>query len=66
MHALRRVSAFFGAAAPLGCVIFIRMLIAPLVGSVANFPVLWYDKFNKSEFAMRRTNYIVKNLYTFF
>ena len=55
-----------GAAAPLGCVIFIRMLIAPLVGSVANFPVLWYDKFNKSEFAMRRTNYIVKNLYTFF
>ena len=39
-----------GAAAPLGCVIFIRMLIAPLVGSVANFPVLWYDKFNKLEF----------------
>ena len=25
----------------------IRVLIALLVGSVANFPVLWYDKFNK-------------------
>ena len=59
-------SLFRGVAAPLGCVIFIRMLIALLGGSVANFPVLWYDKFNKSEFAMRRINYIVKNLYTFF
>lgn len=46
--------------------ILVRMLIALLVGSVANFPVLWYDKFNKSEFAMRGINYIVKNLYTFF
>ena len=55
-----------GVAAPLGCVIFIRMLIALRGGSVANFPVLWYDKFNKSEFAMRGINYIVKNLYTFF
>ena len=43
-------SLFRGVAAPLGCVIFIRMLIALLGGSVANFPVLWYDKFNKSEF----------------
>ena len=43
-------SLFRGVAALLGCVIFIRMLIALLGGSVANFPVLWYDKFNKSEF----------------
>ena len=34
------------------CVIFIRMLIALLGGSVANFPVLWYDKFNKLESVM--------------
>ena len=60
------VSLFRGVAAPLGCVIFIRMLIALLGGSVANFPVLWYDKFNKFKFAMRGINYIVKNLYTFF
>ena len=46
-------SLFRGAAAPLGCVILVRMLIALLVGSVANFPVLWYDKFNKSEFVER-------------
>ena len=46
------VSLFRGAAAPLGCVIPVRILIALLVGSVANFPVLWYDKFNKLEFAM--------------
>ena len=45
-------SLFRGVAAPLGCVILVRMLIAPLVGSVANFPALWYDKFNKLEFAM--------------
>ena len=45
------VSLFRGAAAPLGCVIPVRILIALLVGSVANFPVLWYDKFNKLEFA---------------
>ena len=38
------VSLFRGIAAPLGCVIFIRMLIALLVGSVANFPALWYNK----------------------
>ena len=41
-----------GVAAPLGCVIFIRMLIALLGGSVANFPALWYDKFNKLESVM--------------
>ena len=46
------VSLSRGVAAPLGCVILVRMLIAPLVGSVANFPALWYDKFNKLEFAM--------------
>ena len=46
------VSLFRGIAAPLGCVIFIRMLIALLVGSVANFPALWYDKFNKLESVM--------------
>ena len=45
-------SLFRGVAAPLGCVIFIRMLIALLVGSVANFPALWYDKFNKLESVM--------------
>ena len=45
-------SLFRGVAAPPGCVILVRMLIALLVGSVANFPVLWYDKFNKLEFAM--------------
>ena len=38
-----------GVAAPLGCVILVRMLIALLGGSVANFPALWYDKFNKLE-----------------
>ena len=41
-----------GVAAPLGCVIFIRMLIALLGGPVANFPALWYDKFNKLESVM--------------
>ena len=41
-----------GVAAPLGCVILVRMLIALLVGSVANFPALWYDKFNKLESVM--------------
>ena len=46
------VSLFRGIAAPLGCVIFIRMLIALLGGSVANFPALWYDKFNKLESVM--------------
>ena len=46
------VSLSRGVAAPLGCVILVRMLIALLGGSVANFPVLWYDKFNKLEFAM--------------
>ena len=45
-------SLFRGVAALLGCVIFIRVLIAPLVGSVANFPALWYDKFNKLESVM--------------
>ena len=45
-------SLFRGVAAPLGCVIPVRMLIALLGGSVANFPALWYDKFNKLEFAM--------------
>ena len=34
------------------CVIPVRILIAPLVGSVANFPALWYDKFNKLESVM--------------
>ena len=37
---------------PMGCVIFIRMLIALLGGSVANFSALWYDKFNKLESVM--------------
>ena len=46
------VSLFRGAAAPLGCVILVRMLIALLGGSVANFPALWYDKFNKLESVM--------------
>ena len=41
-----------GVAAPLGCVIFIRMLIALLGGPVANFPALWYDKFDKLESVM--------------
>ena len=41
-----------GVAAPLGCVILVRMLIALLGGSVANFPALWYDKFNKLESVM--------------
>ena len=45
-------SLFRGVAAPLGCVIFIRMLIALLGGPVANFPALWYDKFNKLESVM--------------
>ena len=45
-------SLFRGVAAPLGCVILVRMLIALLVGSVANFPALWYDKFNKLESVM--------------
>ena len=46
------VSLFRGVAAPLGCVILVRMLIALLGGSVANFPALWYDKFNKLESVM--------------
>ena len=46
------VSLFRGVAAPLGCVVFIRMLIALLGGPVANFPALWYDKFNKLESVM--------------
>ena len=41
-----------GVAAPLGCVILVRMLIALLGGLVANFPALWYDKFNKLESVM--------------
>ena len=41
-----------GVAAPLGCVILVRMLIALLGGPVANFPALWYDKFNKLESVM--------------
>ena len=45
-------SLFRGVAAPLGCVILVRMLIALLGGSVANFPALWYDKFNKLESVM--------------
>lgn len=49
---LRRVSASSSNAAPLGCVILIRMLIALLGGPVANFPALWYDKFNKLESVM--------------
>ena len=46
------VSLSRGVAAPLGCVILVRMLIALLGGSVANFPTLWYDKFNKLESVM--------------
>ena len=38
------VSLSRGVAAPLGCVILVRMLIALLGGPVANFPALWYDK----------------------
>ena len=49
---LRRVSASSSNAAPLGCVILVRMLIALLGGPVANFPALWYDKFNKLESVM--------------
>ena len=45
-------SLFRGVAAPLGCVILVRILIALLGGSVANFPALWYDKFNKLESVM--------------
>ena len=45
-------SLFRGVAAPLGCVILVRMLIARLGGPVANFPALWYDKFNKLESVM--------------
>ena len=45
-------SLFRGVAAPLGCVILVRMLIALLGGLVANFPALWYDKFNKLESVM--------------
>ena len=45
-------SLFRGVAAPLGCVILVRMLIALLGGSVANFPALWYDQFNKLESVM--------------
>ena len=45
-------SLFRGVAALLGCVILVRMLIALLGGSVANFPALWYDKFNKLESVM--------------
>ena len=41
-----------GVAAPLGCVILVRMLIALLGGPVANYPALWYDKFNKLESVM--------------
>ena len=41
-----------GVAAPLGCVILVRMLIALLGGPVANFPALWYDKVNKLESVM--------------
>ncbi len=36
------------------------------VDKVARRSFLWYNKFNKHEFAMRGINYIVKNLYTFF
>ena len=46
------VSLSRGVAAPLGCVILVRMLIALLGGPVANFPALWYDKFNKLESVM--------------
>ena len=46
------VSLFRGVATPLGCVILVRMLIALLGGPVANFPALWYDKFNKLESVM--------------
>ena len=49
---LRRVSASSSNAALLGCVILVRMLIALLGGLVANFPALWYDKFNKLESVM--------------
>ena len=45
-------SLFRAVAAPLGCVILVRMLIALLGGPVANFPALWYDKFNKLESVM--------------
>ena len=45
-------SLFRDVAAPLGCVILVRMLIALLGGPVANFPALWYDKFNKLESVM--------------
>ena len=45
-------SLFRGVAAPLGCVILVRMLIALLGGPVANVPSLWYDKFNKLESVM--------------
>ena len=45
-------SLFRGVAAPLGCVILVCMLIALLGGPVANFPALWYDKFNKLESVM--------------
>ena len=45
-------SLFRGVAAPPGCVILVRMLIALLGGPVANFPALWYDKFNKLESVM--------------
>ena len=45
-------SLFRGGAAPPGCVILVRMLIALLGGPVANFPALWYDKFNKLESVM--------------
>ena len=48
------------------CVILVRMLIALLVGSVANFPALWYDKFNKLEFAMRGINYVGRKPVPFF
>lgn len=49
---LRRVSASSSNAAPLGCVILVRMLIALRGGPVVNFPALWYDKFNKLESVM--------------
>ena len=52
------VSLLRGVAAPLGCVILVRMLIALLGGPVANFPALWYDKFNKLESVMHWTNYV--------
>ena len=59
------VSLFRGVAAPLGCVVFIRMLIALLGGPVANFPALWYDKFNKLESSCTEQIMLAENLYHF-